>query len=885
MNSMRVLPVLLCVSWCAAAFAAEVTVRVAPDGPINSLAAARDEVRRLRGTRLAAPIRVQFETGVYRQDEAVVFLPEDSGSATAPITYEAAPGAKAVITGGRQITGWQPADQGLWKTSLPDVAAEEWYFEQLWVNGRRATRARSPNKGFFNMYSQAGGDVFPGMKEPNFHAFVVRPAEMKLLESIPRNELPDVLLTAVQTWTVGQCRIEALNEATRAVKIKGRARYPFVEFEPDQRFFIENYRESLDAPGEWFLARDGTLFYKPLPGEDMTKAEVIAPVAEKFMILQGDWADSKPVSHLTFRGLVFSHSQQLYGPSGHHDGQAASGVGAAVELDGAEHVSFENCEIAHCGNYAVWFRRGCSDCSLRHSHLHDLGAGGVRIGDTSMPRSDSELTHDITVDDCIIHGGGRMFPSACGVFLAHAADCAVTHNDIADLFYTGISAGWVWGYHHSPSKRNRFDFNHIHHLGFGYLSDMGGFYGLGRAEGTTISHNYVHHVASYRYGGWGLYTDEGSTGVTMENNLVHDTSESTFHQHYGKWNLVANNIFAFGRKAQIQRSRPEKHASFCYERNIVFFDQAKLLDGSWYNWEPGTLEMRQNVYWKADGSPPKFLDTDLPGWQKKTGRDEGSLVADPLFVDAAKRDFRLKANSPALKLGFKPFDHTVAGVRGGADSEWRKLALGLSFPDWETETLPWPKPEFSVDTDFETMGLSFPTMPRQEIQWENRGDSILVCEEQAASGKRSLKFTDARGLERVWNPHLILKPGFKDGAKVFARFALRVEPGARVDHEWRTEGHPYFVGPSFSIRDGKLQIRNGPALEVPVSQWLKIEIDAQVGKSEWSMRVAAPGLPPKAFDRLACQKEWLDFGWMGWTSVASEKAVFYLDDLKVGRVP
>lgn len=881
---MRVLPLFLCVSVCAAAFAAEVTVRVAPGGLINSLAAARDEVRRLRGTRSDSPIRVQFETGVYRQEEAVEFLPEDSGSATAPVIYEAAPGAEPVITGGRPITGWQPADKGLWKTSLPEVAAEKWYFEQLWVNGRRAARARSPNQGFFNMYSQAGGDVFPGVKEPNFQAFVVRPAEMTLLKSIPGNELPDVLLTAVQTWTVGQCRIEALNEPARAVKIKGRARYPFVEFEPDQRFFVENHRGSLDAPGEWFLARDGTLLYKPLAGEDMTKADVVAPVAEKFLVLRGDRTNGKPVSHLTFQGLSFLHGQQFYGPNGHHDGQAAAGVGAAIELDGAEHVLFAGCEMAHIGGYAMWFRNGCTDCALRHSHLHDLGAGGVRIGDISMPKNDAGLTHHIAVDDNIIHGAGRMFPSACGIFLAHAADCTVTHNDIGDLFYTGISAGWVWGYSHSPSKRNRFDFNHIHHLGFGYLSDMGGFYGLGRSEGTTVSHNHIHHVASYRYGGWGLYTDEGSTGVTMENNLVHDTSESTFHQHYGKWNLVANNIFAFGRKAQIQRSRPEKHASFCYERNIVFYDQAKLLDGSWYNWEPGTLEMRQNVYWKADGSPPQFLDTDLAGWRNRTGRDEGSIVADPLFVDATRRDFRLKPDSPALQVGFKRFDHTLAGVRGGSDSAWRKLALGRSFPDWETETLPWPKPEFSVDTDFEMMGLSFPTIPRQEIQWENRGDSILVSEEQAASGKRSLKFTDAPGLERVWNPHLILKPGFKDGAKVHARFALRVEPGALVDHEWRTEGHPYFVGPSFSIRGGKLQIRNGPALEVPVSQWLMIEINAQVGKAEWSMRVAVPGQPPKAFDRLPCQKEWLDFGWMGWTSVAKERAVFYLDDLKVEQV-
>lgn len=868
------------------AASAEVIVKMSPAGPIRSLAAARDEVRRIKKADSSSAIRVVIENGAYQMDAPVHFTDEDSGTAQAPITYEAAANARPVISGGKRITGWQPAAGGLWKAQIDEVHQGRWCFEQLWVDGRRAVRARSPNTGYFSMYSQAGADAFPGMKEPVFQSFIVRPAEMALLKSIPAAELPDVLLIAMHTWTVGHCRIEALNEQARAVKIKGRSRYPFVEFEPDQRFTVENFRSALDAAGEWFLSRDGELLYHPLPGDDMTKAEVVAPFAERLIVFEGDWQKGGAVSHVAFRGLSFQHTQSLYGPDGHHDGQAASAVGAAIELDGSRHIAFEDCEIARTGGYGIWFRRGCSECSVTRSHLHDLGGGGVRIGDTSMPKSDGELVRRIAIDDCIIHSGGRRYPSACGVFLAHAADCSVTHCDIADLFYTGISAGWVWGYSHSPSKRNRFDHNHIHHLGHGVLSDMGGFYGLGKAEGTTVSGNHAHHIASYRYGGWGLYTDEGSTGVTMENNLVHDTSESTFHQHYGKWNQISNNIFAFGEKAQIQRSRPEKHCSFAYERNIVVHDRGELLHGSWYNWEPGTLEMRQNLYWRLDGKPPQFLDTDLAGWQKRSGRDEGSIVADPLFIDAAKRDFRLKPESPALKLGFKPFDFTQAGVRGGADSGWRKLAASLSFPQWAETTQPWPMPEFSLHEGFEHMGLSFPTVPRQEIHWKNKGDSIFVSDEQAATGSRSLKITDAPGLDPVWEPHYILKPKYQDGI-VTVSCSLRLEEKAKLFIEWRNEGHPYLTGPSLWFERGEIVERTSKTrIAVPVNEWFRIEAVAGAGtkaNGKWLLRVTLPGQPAKEYPGLPCQAGWDELGWLGFVSTAEVKTAFFVDDLKIQR--
>lgn len=665
----RSLPI--AVAFALGVIAEPMVINVSPEntgGNPRTLTEARDRVRALKTEgNLSEPIEVRFAAGVYPMIEPAVFTPEDSGTLSAPITYAAAPGADVVFSGGRKITGWRQ-EGDLWVAEAPEAANEQWGFGALWVNGTRRTLARTPNAGEYFYTAELNPDIIDPQtgavsKEPT-RAFRYANEDMR-----PWQNLGDAVVWVFHAWESSAHHIERLDEKNKVALFTNPAGRELGQYAGSPlRYYVEGIFEGLDQPGEWYLNRKtGQVFYKPMPGEDMASAEVIAPVAKQLLLFEGRAGENAFVEHLCFDGLRFMYTDWPIGPEGHKDTQSAWSVPGSVHGKGVRYCSFTNGEIAHTGTYGLWLAEGCTQNRVYHNEVHDLGAGGIRIGGMSQPtgemKDDSVAASHNTVDNNFIHGGGRIYHSGVGVFITHANYTTVSHNEICDFYYSGVSNGWVWGYGESPTHHNIIEYNHIHDLGKGVLSDMGGIYNLGMQPGSVLRFNHIHNVESYKYGGWGLYTDEGSTEILIENNVVHHTKEGNYDHHYGRNNRVRNNIFAFSKTDQVTLTRVEEHRSVVFENNIVLMDNGKVFPAQWAK---ANVWADNNLYWNTTGQAMDFGGMTFAEWQAR-GQDVHGRIADPLFVDANNADFRLQPESPALAMGFEPIDMTKIGLYGSED--------------------------------------------------------------------------------------------------------------------------------------------------------------------------------------------------------------------------
>ena len=677
---------------------AEIRFYVAPSGsdaqngtspaqPFLTVQRAQQAVRELkqRGP-LTEPVTVYLSEGVYPISEALKFTPEDSGTETCPITYKAAQGEKALLSGGRKVTGWKLYKGNIWVATLPEVQAGEWWFRQLYVNGNLRGRARTPNQGVFEVKATTDTTTSQRSYQVASDSFVFNTGDLDPKWKHPENGEAIIY----HYWTDTHLPIKAIDGKRNVISFGYPSGKVFRDgFEGDlARYVVENIYEALDLPGEWVLERStGRLFYMPLSGEDMASAEVIAPATEELISIKGDPLNGKFVEYLNFEGLGLAYSNFNLPWGDCNNAQGSASVSACVNLSGARNCSFDRCSLRNLGTFGFELFDGCTFNRFTCNTLEQIAAGGFRLRGVEPGGNPALRTGNNTISDNTIGYYGLTYPSAVGVLVMHSDCNTVAHNLIHHGDYTGISVGWSWSYLRSAARGNRIEQNHIHDIGYNnLLSDMGGIYTLGLSPGTVISNNLVHDVNANRYGGWGIYTDEGSTSILIENNIVYHTKFGTFNIHYAKDLVVRNNIFALGRLQQLSRSKRDPHTTVYFEGNIIYWTQGRLLADE-YKWQDEPYKIYVNPYtqprdtsvtfvsdWNIFYNPDKpSAAVDFSGrtWEQwlAEGKDHHSIYADPMFVDPGRFDFRLKPGSPALKLGFRQIDLSQVGPRPCCDGK------------------------------------------------------------------------------------------------------------------------------------------------------------------------------------------------------------------------
>ena len=660
----------------------EFDIIVAPNGddanpgtaeqPLKTPEGAKEKAKKLKGT-ADGTVTVWFREGIYTLTRPLEFTADDLEN----VVYRSYPDEDVSFTGAKEISGWSETvinGVNAFVTDVP-VKREEDYFHSLFKENKRLSRPNYPKEGLFQVADPKTDEAMVPENEAQFFTksvvFYANSGDVLNFANVK-----DVTVRIMHFWCDELLPLNSVNAETGRVETR---KPTAMTVRVEDNYVFENVKEALLLPGEWYLDRaEEKLYYIPEDGDTVENTVLYAGVSEKLINMN----NAKNISFRginfektdwdyvgkdgSFSGKVFDESHPLYKniEYGATHPQAAFETPAAINITASSEINFTDCRFENISNTAVKFDKAAADCKITSCMFNETGANAVFIhGDFVVPAS----TRNIDVTDCHISSYGRIFNNAIGILLTHAIDCDLTNNEIHDGWYTGISVGWNWGY--SPNSTNNIKIcdNLIYDIGNGWLSDMGAIYTLGIQPDTVISGNVIYNVGCdegrYGYGGWGIYLDEGSSGMLVENNLVYDCSSQTFHQHYGKDNIVRNNIFAFGGDGAFRITRNEEHNSLTLSNNILVTDNATMYA---LTTDPDWFVDDSNLYWDYknggnvySGDSMSFLERKSLVIMTARGYYNNAAFADPLFKDAQNRDFTLADNSPALDTGFKPFSYNA----------------------------------------------------------------------------------------------------------------------------------------------------------------------------------------------------------------------------------
>ena len=559
--------------------------RQSPKATLTSALRQAREWRRTEDNRIQGGITIYMEGGTYAFHEPVFIRPEDSGTKESPTIIRSVGDEKVILSGGISIKGWKKQGK-VWVADVPVFNGRPLDFRQLWVNGKKAVRARDVED-FEKMNRICSVD------EKNEMLYVPVVSIRRLIDNKGNLKAKYAEMVLHQMWCVANLRIRSVEVQGDSAAIRFHQPESRIQFEHpwprpmvttdghNSAFYLTNARELQDVPGEWYHDIDARkVYYYPREGEKMQEAEVIVPAVETLVRVEGTL--DRPVRHIRFEKITFSYTTWMR-PSekGHVPLQAGMYLtdgyriepkmqrdylnhpldnqgwlgrpAAAVCVVAARQIDFERCRFEHLGSTGLDYEEAVQGGVVRGCLFRDIAGNGLLVGSFSPAAHETHLPYDPAdrrevctqqqINNCYFTEIGNEDWGCLAIAAGYVGDVNIEHNEISEVPYSGISLGWGWTQTVNCMRNNRVHANLIHHYAK-HMYDVAGIYTLGSQPKSYVTENCVHSIYKPGYvhdpNHWFyLYTDEGSSFITVRDNWTE--GEKYLQNANGPGNVWENN--------------------------------------------------------------------------------------------------------------------------------------------------------------------------------------------------------------------------------------------------------------------------------------------------------------------------------------------------------
>ena len=559
--------------------------RQSPKATLTSALRQAREWRRTEDNRIQGGITIYVEGGTYAFHEPVFIRPEDSGTKESPTIIRSVGDEKVILSGGISINGWKKQGK-VWVADVPAFNGRPLDFRQLWVNGKKAVRARDVED-FEKMNRICSVD------EKNEILYVPAVSIRRLIDNKGNLKAKYAEMVLHQMWCVANLRIRSVEVQGDSAAIRFHQPESRIQFEHpwprpmvttdghNSAFYLTNARELQDVPGEWYHDIDARkVYYYPREGEKMQEAEVIVPAVETLVRVEGTL--DRPVCHIRFEKITFSYTTWMR-PSekGHVPLQAGMYLtdgyridpkmqrnylnhlldnqgwlgrpAAAVRVVAARQIDFERCRFEHLGSTGLDYEEAVQGGVVRGCLFRDIAGNGLLVGSFSPAAHETHLPYDPAdrrevctqqhINNCYFMELGNEDWGCLAIAAGYVGDVNIEHNEISEVPYSGISLGWGWTQTVNCMRNNRVHANLIHHYAK-HMYDVAGIYTLGSQPKSYVTENCVHSIYKPGYvhdpNHWFyLYTDEGSSFITVRDNWTE--GEKYLQNANGPGNVWENN--------------------------------------------------------------------------------------------------------------------------------------------------------------------------------------------------------------------------------------------------------------------------------------------------------------------------------------------------------